>query len=169
MPGKETRVLLLRIVRDSPGIHTSRLMREANLSWGSVQHHLHVLRREGHIRLRREGRVCRLFSSQVQQGEEEQLAIQHDELTVGLMERLSRDPGKSIRALSLEMGRSRATIRHHLSRMRTAGFPDGAGAAAAQAREVGQIRLALGGDPPAAVPEPMGQMPPLRDLPTLLR
>lgn len=59
--GDRTRALLLDQLRREPGLHKSALGRAAGVPWGTLNHHLRRLSREGHVHEQAIGNRVHLF------------------------------------------------------------------------------------------------------------
>jgi predicted transcriptional regulator len=117
-----SRDLILRIVSERPGIHVSRLCRDAGLAWGTVQYHLRRLESQGLVRERRLGRTVCIYAQSVPLGQEDWLSVLHSDIPRRILDTLVRHPWSSIREMSDLTHVSRKTVRRHLAGLLDKGF-----------------------------------------------
>lgn len=110
------------IIREEPGIKISQLCKEAQAGWGTVNYHLHVLKRAGLIVSRATGRDCLLFSSDYPA---EDLPVT-EALRRGRAERLAeaiaQKPGASQKELCAQVHMTRKIIRRYVGLLTDAGL-----------------------------------------------
>lgn len=134
LPGRDTearrRTLLkhavrrdiLGILQREPGIKISDLCKQTGAGWGTIQHHLNLLKKAHLVVSRSPGRDCLLFSSDypadrlpvaetLRRGRAERLAIA-----------IARSPGASQKELCDQVNMTRKIIRRYVGLLSSAGL-----------------------------------------------
>lgn len=120
--GSPSREQLLAAVHARPGINKSALCAALGLAWGTVDYHLRVLVRDGHVTLRPEGRETRCFPGGLQPSHKALLSALADGSGQRIAFVLRHCPGQGIGALSQRLGLSSKVVRRRLVRMLEAGM-----------------------------------------------
>lgn len=115
--GEATRKRILACARRNPGIHKSDLCEELGLAWGTVSHHLRILRQQGDLQLVREGRKLCLFPSGQDLDDLRWAALLRDEICSSLVRGLEKQPGARLADLADRLGVSRKVVRRHLDNL----------------------------------------------------
>ena len=113
----------MRIIEASPGIHVSKLCRESELSWGTIQYHLKWMAQQGRIQVHRTGRLLQIFPAS-DRAAAAWLGVLRDAIPNQILDRLNQRPGLGVQDLSRSLGVSRKTVRRHLTDLLEAGLVD---------------------------------------------
>jgi DNA-binding MarR family transcriptional regulator len=119
--GERSRQLLLRLIREHPGIHPRLLCRASGLGWGTVNHHLGMLERMGLVRIR-PGRPSRVFAAEVPAAHERGLVRLHDATDLRILALLRHQPGADVPSLGRGLQVARRTLERHLAGLVQAGL-----------------------------------------------
>lgn len=113
--GEASRQRILDVVMRNPGATKSEICRELNLGWGTVSHHLVVLRRQELLTSYAVGKEVRVFAAAIGDRHARYLAVLGDGAAAGIVDELRDNPGSRLVDLSQALGVSRKVIRRHLT------------------------------------------------------
>lgn len=120
--GEATRGRILEAVRRRPGIHKSELSRELNLGWGTISHHVHVLRRQRLLDTDRRGRQLLLYACGIPEEERRWLRALGDDLAAQMLAVLSDGDEAGVSEMSRRLGATPKTVRRRLALLREEGL-----------------------------------------------
>lgn len=106
---------IYRSIRDSPGIHISRLSEETLIHRSTVRYHIRVLRQEGLVAERVIRGRHRLYP--VESDEFSLPAALQEDATATLLQALVRSEPASVSMLATELDRAPSTVSYHLHRL----------------------------------------------------
>lgn len=113
---------MVGLIHERPGLKISRVCEATGAGWGTIQHHLHLLKKAGLIVSRSIGRDCLLFSSDFPAAE---LPVA-EALRRGRAERLAtaiaQNPGASQKDLCARVQMTRKIIRRYVELLQAAGL-----------------------------------------------
>lgn len=109
-----TRQRILDIVRSEPGIHKHALCRALGLAWGTVSHHLYVLRSHGAVRSARRGRQLLLYLADIPDHQQAWLRALRDPLDSNIIATLQVHPRARAADVSRRVGANVKLVRRHL-------------------------------------------------------
>lgn len=113
--GEASRQRILDLVTRNPGATKSQICRELNLGWGTVSHHLAVLRRQEVLTSYAVGKEVRVFAAAIGDRQARYLAVLGDGPAAGIVAELRDNPGSRLVDLCEALGVSRKVIRRHLT------------------------------------------------------
>ncbi|MBI2077130.1 MAG: winged helix-turn-helix transcriptional regulator [Euryarchaeota archaeon] len=116
------RELILAVLRRRQGATVSDLRRETHLGWGSLQYHLHVLRRSRAIQELRLGHAKHLFTKDAAANDLRGLALLRHGRLLEVAERIAAEPGLTQAELLRSLDIARGTLREYLRQMKEAGL-----------------------------------------------
>jgi DNA-binding IclR family transcriptional regulator len=116
--GERTRTLLLEHLRREPGLHKSSLCRAAGVPWGTLNHHLRRMVREGQVHVRGIGNRVHLFPGPAPP----LLGAALGAAGASLLACLRRDGPLRVCDLCARLGRSRKAVYGQLRRLMELGL-----------------------------------------------
>jgi DNA-binding IclR family transcriptional regulator len=120
--GAGSRVKILQVVRQDPGIHVSLLAKRAGLSWQTTRYHLRILQTQGLVQVDKGGRERRAFPLGVSTTHRSWLAALRTGEAAQVLRLLLTEPGQTIPALSRRMGHSEKVVRRQIANLSQAGL-----------------------------------------------
>lgn len=120
--GESVRARIVEIVRQSPGIYKSELARLSGLSWGSVNHHLRVLRRSGELVVDRRRALANVYPAGTSADHIRWIGLLGRPDNPDLVGYLRDHPGHGVQSMSQHYNISRKIIRRHLARLEEVGL-----------------------------------------------
>lgn len=119
----ETRRRVFELVRSVPGIHLRRLAREAAMSVGTLEHHLHQLERHGLVASHRESKRRTYYASEdVPAKDIPLLHVLRHRLWRGLVLALLEEEDLDARTLSRAARGGTGLVHYHLRRLAASGW-----------------------------------------------
>lgn len=115
--GDATRDRIESLVRQEPGLHKSALCRELGLGWGTVGHHLRILRSQGRLHSVREGRELRIYPAGVPADDMRLMVMLRDDTALEILQHLNDQPGGRLTDIARALGLSRKVVRRHLDNL----------------------------------------------------
>lgn len=117
-----TRDRIIAFVRDNPGAAKIEVCQGLDVGWGTTNHHIYRLEREGSVVVRRhKGRVA-LFSREVPERVRDCLATLRDPETMNLLSHLHEGSDVSLGDLVTETQMSRRVVSRHLGALQEVGL-----------------------------------------------
>lgn len=120
--GEKARARIRELVDQNPGIHKSRLSRLSGLSWGSINHHLQVLRRTGGLIVQKQRHRAVIFPGGTPPEQMRFVAMLGRPDRPDLVDYVRQNPGQGVQSMSQHYGVSRKIIRRHLAQLEDVGL-----------------------------------------------
>ncbi len=126
----EVRERIKAAVQEAPGIHMRELERRVGISFGAVDHHVHVLERRGDVVAFWDGHFRRLFatdlvlpseSRRLNEDDRRFLALCRRHTSLAIVLNIAAEGRLRHGELQRRIGRSKATLSYHLERMMSVG------------------------------------------------
>lgn len=120
-PELESRRVIYRAVRDSPGIHFRGLLRELDYAQGTLQYHLGWLVDEGLVQADDDGEYTRYYPAEFEPADRAVMNALRREYSRRIVAVLAAEGPATTSALADRLGRAPSTISWHLSKLNEAG------------------------------------------------
>lgn len=120
--GETARARIQELVDKNPGIHKSKLSRLSGLSWGSINHHLKILRRAGNLVVQKQRHRAIIFPAGTPPELMRFIAMLGRPDRPDLVDYVRQNPGQGVQSMSRHYGVSRKIIRRHLAQLEDIGL-----------------------------------------------
>lgn len=117
-----TRAALLEALRAEPGMTTVQLSARSGMNMGTMLYHLRALEAHGLVRSARLGRERGWWESDGRALDTKGIAALRSPVRYVLVETIALLPGLTQVELAQRVGRSKATVHHHIEELVLAGF-----------------------------------------------
>ena len=112
------RKLIYETIREDPGIHFRKLMKELDLKPGVASYHLNKLEKEEHIKSFQDGMYRRFYPFE----EKVEMKVMLSDMQALIIDVIKEEPGISQVDISKMVGKSKVVINYHVRFLQDLGF-----------------------------------------------
>jgi predicted transcriptional regulator len=114
---KDIKSMILKIIKDNPGIRYRELLRSLGTVNGVLSYHLYMLENEDAIRVERQGGMTRYYPNSIDKREARILGMLRIPMVMKIINFMLVNDGCSLEDLALYVNRSKSTISWHMKRL----------------------------------------------------
>ncbi len=119
---KDIKNMILKIIKDNPGIRYRELLRSLGTVNGVLSYHLYILENEEAIRVEKQGGMTRYYPNSIDKREARILGMLRVPMVRRIINFMLVNDGCSLEDIALHVNRSKSTILWHMKRLAEEGI-----------------------------------------------
>jgi len=119
---KDIKSMILKIIKDNPGIRYRELLRSLGTVNGILSYHLYMLENEEAIRVEKQGGMTRYYPNSIDKREARIIGILRIPTAMKIIDFMLVNDGCSLGDIALHVNRSKSTILWHMKRLTEEGI-----------------------------------------------
>jgi len=119
---KDIKSMILKIIKDNPGIRYRELLRSLGTVNGILSYHLYMLENEEAIRVEKQGGMTRYYPNSIDKREARIIGMLRIPMVRRIIDFMLVNDGCSLEDIALHVNRSKSTISWHMKRLAEEGI-----------------------------------------------
>jgi len=119
---KDIKSMILKIIKDNPGIRYRELLRSLGTVNGILSYHLYMLENEEAIRVEKQGGMTRYYPNSIDKREARIIGMLRIPMVRRIIDFMLVNDGCSLEDIALHVSRSKSTISWHMKRLAEEGI-----------------------------------------------
>jgi len=119
---KDIKSMILKIIKDNPGIRYRELLRSLGTVNGVLSYHLYMLENEEAIRVEKQGGMTRYYPNSIDKREARIIGMLRIPMVRRIIDFMLVNDGCSLEDIALHVNRSKSTISWHMKRLAEEGI-----------------------------------------------